>query len=206
MKRILIYIAATVLLSGIYLYASRGPDISNTLKRIILPELEDATGRKFIAQQIYINLMPLFVEIKGLKSFDDNGEKILEVQRVKGYIGLSGLIRKKLIVRRLVLKAPELRTDRKQIEEILANIKQYLAKPAKMPIKLEIKSISFTDADLSYQDSDYKADLGGFDADVILNKNPAFKVSSRRVLFNKKGLNEAKGSLQAVFFLRDTLV
>jgi translocation and assembly module TamB len=206
MKRKLIYIMAAVLLFGILLYASRGPDISNTLKRIILPELEDATGRKFIAQQIYINLMPLFVEIKGLKSFDDNGEKILDVQRVKGYIGLSGLIRKKLIVRRLVLKAPELRTDRKQIEEILGNIKQYLAKPTKMPIKLEIKSISVTDAALSYQDSDYKADLGGFAADVIINKNPEFKVSSRRVLFNKKGLNEAKGSLEATFFLRDTLL
>src|SRR5208337_4316798 len=128
MKQKLIYIAAAVLLCGIFLYASRGPDISNTLKRIILPELEAATGRKFIAQQIYINLMPFFVEIKGLKSFDDNGEKLLDVQRVKGYIGLSGLIRKKLIVKRLVIKEPELRTDRKQLEDISENIKKYLAK------------------------------------------------------------------------------
>ena len=206
MKRILIYIAVTVLLSGIYLYASRGPDISNTLKRIILPELENATGRKFIAQQIYINLLPLFVEIKGLKSFDDNGEKILDVQRVKGYIGLSGLIRKKLIVKRLVLKEPELLTDRKQLEEISANIKQYLAKDTHMPIKLEVKSVSVTDAALSYQDSDYKAALGGFNADVIINNTPKFIVSSKRVFFSKKGLHEAKGSLEAIFFLRDTLV
>jgi len=206
MKRKLIYIAAAVLLCGIFLYASRGPDISNALKRVILPELEDATGRKFIARQIYINLMPLFVEIKGLKSFDENGEKILEVQRVKGYIGLSGLIRKKLIVKRLVLKEPELGTDRKQLEDILSNIKQYLAKPARIPIKLEIKSINVTDAALSYQDSDYRADLGGLDADVLISKAPEFIVSSRRVLFNKKGLHEAKGSLETIFFLRDTLV
>ena len=206
MKRVLIYIAAAVLLSGIYLYASRGPDISNVLKRIILPELEDATGRKFIAQQIYINLLPLFVEIKGLKSFDDNGEKILDVQRVKGYIGLSGLLRKKLIIKRLVLKEPELRTDRKQLEEISANIKQYLAKPAQMPIKLEVKSLSVTDAAISYQDSNYKAALEGFDADVIINKTPKFIVSSRKVFFNMKGLHEAKGSLETIFFLRDTLV
>src|SRR5208283_2703891 len=206
MKRILIYIAATVLLSGIYLYVSRGPDISNTLKRIILPELENATGRKFVAQQIYINLLPLFVEIKGLKSFDDNGEKILDVQRVKGYIGLSGLIRKKLIVKRLVLKEPELRTDRKQLEEISANIKQYLAKPTQMPIKLEVKSLSVIDAAISYKDSNYKADMEGFDADVIINKTPKFIVSSRKVFFNMKGLHEAKGSLDAIFFLRNTLV
>ena len=206
MKRKLIYIAAAVLLCGIFLYASRGPDISNALKRIILPELEDATGRKFIAQQIYINLMPLFVEIKGLKSFDDNGEKILDVQRVKGYIGLSGLLQKKLIVKRLVLKEPELRTDRKQLEEISANIREYLAKPAQMPIKLEVKSVSVTDAALSYQDSNYKAALEGLDADVIINKTPKFIVSSRKVFFNMKGLHEAKGSMEAIFFLRDTLV
>ncbi|HXW68346.1 MAG TPA: translocation/assembly module TamB domain-containing protein [Dissulfurispiraceae bacterium] len=206
MKRKLIYIATAVLLCGIFLYASRGPDISNALKRVILPELEDATGRKFIAQQIYVNLMPLFVEIKGLKSFDDNGEKILEVQRVKGYIGLSGLIRKKLLVKRLVIKEPELHTDRRQLEEISANIKQYLAKPTRIPIKLEIKSINVSDAALSYKDSDYRADQGGFDADVIINKDPEFIVSSRRVLFNKKGLHEAEGSLEATFFLRDTLV
>src|SRR5208337_2494640 len=196
MKRKLLYIAAALLLSGIFLYASRGPDISNALKRVILPELEDATGRKFVARQIYINLMPLFVEIKGLKSFDDNGEKILDVQRVKGYIGLSGLIRKKLIVKRLVLKEPDLRTDRKQLEEISANIKQYLAKPTKMPIKLEVKSLSVTDGAISYQDSNNKAALEGFDADVIINKTPKFIVSSRKVFFNMKGLHEAKGSLE----------
>ncbi len=206
MKRKLIYIAAAVLLCGIFLYASRGPDISNALKRTILPELEAATGRKFIAQQIYINLMPLFVEIKGLKSFDDNGEKFLEVQRVKGYIGLSGLIRKKLIVKRLVLKGPDLRTDRKQLEDISENIKKYLAKKSRMPIKLEVKSLSVTDAALSYQDSNYKADMGGFDADVIISKTPEFIVSSRRVSFNMKGLHEARGSLEASFFLRDNLV
>ncbi len=205
-KRKLIYVAAAALLCGIFLYASRGPDISNALKRIILPELENATGRKFIARQIYINLLPLFVEIKGLKSFDDNGEKILEVERVKGYIGLSGLLRKKLIVRRLVLKGPVLQTDRKQLEDILENIKHYLAIPAKMPVKLEIKSISVNDAALSYQDSNYGASLGGFNADVIISKTPEFIVSSRSVLFNMKGLHEAKGSLEAIFFLRDTFV
>ena len=123
-KRKLIYVAAAALLCGIFLYASRGPDISNALEGIILPELENATGRKIIARQIYINLLPLFRDQR-TKSFDDNGEKILEVPTVKGYIGLSGLLRKKLIVRRLVLKGPVLQTDRKQLEDILENIKHY---------------------------------------------------------------------------------
>jgi hypothetical protein len=206
MKRKILYIAAAALLFSIFLYASRGPDISNTLKRLILPELEAATGRKFIAQQIYINLFPLFAEIKGLKSFDENGEKILEIERVKGYIGLSGLIQKKITIKRLVLKKPELRANRKQIDEISANIRKYLAEETKMPIKVEVKSVSVYDAALGYQDNDYGLLLGGFNADVILGKTPRFIVASKKWVLDKKGLREAKGSLEAEFFLRNAML
>ncbi len=206
MTKRIIYIAIAVLLFGIFLYASRGPNISNALKRIILPELETATGRKFIAQKIYVNLFPLFVEIKGLKSFDDNGERIIEVQRVKGYIGLSGLIQKKVFIKRLVITEPNLRTDRKQIEDISANIKKYLAQEPKMPFKVEVKSVTIANAELFYQDSDYKLLLGGFNSDVIIARNPKFIVSSKRVVFDKKGLNEATGALESVFYLKDTIV
>src|SRR5512135_933404 len=69
----------------------RGPHISNALKKLILPELELMVGRKVIAQQIYVNLFPLFVEAKGLKIFDDKGERIFLAQRVKAYLDLTGI-------------------------------------------------------------------------------------------------------------------
>ncbi|MGD0283141.1 MAG: translocation/assembly module TamB domain-containing protein, partial [Dissulfurispiraceae bacterium] len=206
MKRRLLYIAAAVLLTGIYLYASRGPNISNALKRIILPELEAATGRKFVAQQIYINVFPLFAEIKGLKSFDDNGEKILEVERVKGYLGLSGLIQRKITIKRLVLKNPDIRADKKQIAEISANITKYLAGQPKSSLKVEVKSVSVYDAELSYKDKDYGLLMGGFSADVILGQTPKFIVASKKMVFDKKGLREAKGSLEAEFRLRNSML
>ncbi|MBF0507275.1 MAG: hypothetical protein HQL09_10630, partial [Nitrospirae bacterium] len=206
MKRQFFYIAAAVLLFSIFLYASRGPNISNALKKIILPELEAATGRKFIAQQIYINLFPLFAEIKGLKSFDDNGERILEIQRVKGYIGLSGLLQKKLFINRLVIVNPIIDANKKGIDEISANVKKYLEQEPKTPFKVEVRSVTLNEAELSYRDTDYKLLLGDLHADVTITRDPKFIVSSSRVVFDRKGLNEAKGSLDTVFFLRGPLI
>lgn len=42
------YLSLGVLLIGIVIFVSRGPRISNALKKIILPELENMTGRKVI--------------------------------------------------------------------------------------------------------------------------------------------------------------
>jgi len=203
MKRKLLYISAAVLLIGIFLYASRGPNISNSLKRIILPELEAATGKKFIAQKIYVNLFPLFIEIKGLKSFDDNGDKFVEIRRVKGYIGLSGLLEGKIFIDRLVLKEPDIRVERKQFVEIIENVKRYLARETKTQLKLAVPAVSSEDAAISFQDDDYKMSAAGLNADVVLGKKPKFIISSREVSFDKKGFQNARASLEAVFLLKD---
>ena len=89
------YLSTGVLLIGIIIFVSRGPHISNALKKIILPELENMTGRKVIAQSIYLNLFPLFIEAKGVKLFDDEGNRVLTVDRIKGYPKLSAIRRKK---------------------------------------------------------------------------------------------------------------
>jgi hypothetical protein len=62
---------------GIVAIVLRGPHISNALKKIILPEIEMATGHKVIAQKIYVNIYPFFVEAKELKIFSDKGDRIL---------------------------------------------------------------------------------------------------------------------------------
>ena len=92
------------LLLGIAVMALRGTHISNVLKREILPELEIATGHKVIAQKIYVNLFPLFVEAKEIKIFDEEGNRILLAKRVKGYLDISGIFYKSIKIRRLVIK------------------------------------------------------------------------------------------------------
>jgi len=102
-KKILYYSILVVFLALIF-YVLRGPNISNELKKAILPELEEATGKKFVAQKIYVNLIPFFVEIKDLKAFDDDGNKVLTVERVKGYLSVTGFFDKQIVIKRLVIK------------------------------------------------------------------------------------------------------
>ena len=122
------FLVALALLIGVAAFALRGPYISNALKKLILPELELMSGRRVIAQRIYVNLFPLFVEAKNLKVFDDGGTRILVVPEVKAYVDLSGLSAKRITIRRLVLKEPGITTDRAQTEAIIGNVKAYLAK------------------------------------------------------------------------------
>jgi len=67
------FLIALGLLFTIAAILLRGPHISNSLKKMILPELEMATGHKVIAQKMYINIFPFFVEAKEMKMFDEEG-------------------------------------------------------------------------------------------------------------------------------------
>ena len=112
-KRIksLAWLIPIVVIVGITAFILRGPHVSNALKKLILPELELIVGRKVIAQKIYVNLFPLFVEAKGLKIFDDSGGRILVSQRVKAYLDLTGIAGRNIrIRRRLIIGSREIRS------------------------------------------------------------------------------------------------
>ncbi|MCL5238711.1 MAG: translocation/assembly module TamB domain-containing protein [Nitrospirae bacterium] len=203
MKRKFTYIAIIIIVFGLILYALRGPNISNQLKRLILPELELATGNKFIARKIYINIFPLFIEMKGIKAFDDNGNNILAAERAKGYIAVSGLFRKEIIIKRLVIKNPEIQSDRVQVEEIIANVKKRLAEPAKMPFKVIIKSVDVVNATLFLKDKDAEITLKGLNAEIIASDTTLFRISSEGVKIIKKGLPDLQGMIETLFVLKE---
>ncbi len=91
-KRVLSLLFLTIVI-GLVIFISRGPYVSNALKRLILPELEAALQQKVIAKKIYINIFPLFIEAKDLKVFDEDGKRILLANRVKGYIEPLGSLK-----------------------------------------------------------------------------------------------------------------
>jgi translocation and assembly module TamB len=206
MKKKVIIITSAILLLGVFLYASRGPNISNTLKKLILPELELITGKKFIAQKIYINIIPLFIEMKGVKTLDDNGDTILSVERVKGYIGLSGLLSNKIAIKRLVVKHPEISAKSSQLYEILDSVKLYLAKENRAPFKVVVKSVEVSDARMTFREGDELISLNGLNAEAIISDNPRFRVSSRSFSFAGKGIADLRGAFEILFTIKDNTV
>ncbi len=203
MKKKLIYLSIAVLFFGTFLYAVRGPNISNALKKKILPELELATGRKFIVHKIYINIFPLFIEMKGIKSFDDNGNKILGAERVKGYVDFLGLFRKEVIIKRLVIRDLAVRSDKDDMEEIIANVKRRLTEESKLPFKVVVRSIDLANADLFLQDRSANLAFKGLNAGIIASDTARFRVSSREFKIVAPGVPDFQGIFETYFTLKD---
>ncbi len=202
-----LYLLTFAVIIGLVTFISRGPYISNELKRIILPELAAVFGQKVIAQKIYINLFPLFIEAKGLKVFDEAGNRILISKRVKGYIDLSGLLSRNLYIQRLVIKEPDISTNREQLEKIINSVKTYLEKERSTTFKVKIKVIEVVNGIISLR-GDLKdvLDIKGLAGEIILQKDPRLKISIKKFDIRKEGLPEFTGNIDtSLVFKKDTI-
>jgi hypothetical protein len=202
-----LYLLTFAVIIGLVTFISRGPYISNELKRIILPELAAVFGQKVIAQKIYINLFPLFIEAKGLKVFDEAGNRILISKRVKGYIDLSGLLSRNLYIQRLVIKEPDISTNREQLEKIINSVKTYLEKERSTTFKVKIKVIEVVNGIISLR-GDLKdvLDIKGLAGEIILQKDPRLKISIKKFDIRKEGLPEFTGNIDtSLVFKKDAI-
>lgn len=207
LKRFAFLIPIAVII-GVAAFILRGPQVSNALKRLILPEIEQLVGRKAVAQKIYINLFPLFVEAKGLKVFDEKGERILFVQRVKAYLDLTSIAGRQIKIRRLVLKEPEITTDRKQAMDIAAHVKDYLEKVSDTAFKVKIKAAQVQNGGIHYSDDEYKtvSAVEGFDGEVLLGEWVRVNASLRKFDVKKEGWPALSGNGDVGFSVKDDTV
>ena len=186
----------------------RGPHISNILKKAILPELEAALQQKVIAKKIYINIFPLFIEVRDIKVFDENGTKMLSAERVKGYIEPLGLLQKRISIHRLVIRKPNLSSGRQRLAKTIENVKAYLAKESNFPFKVSVKVVEVSEASASLQDQDLQSslDIKGLRSEVILGKTPKLNISTGQFDIRKKGLPEFTGDVTAALLLREDVI
>jgi uncharacterized protein involved in outer membrane biogenesis len=166
-KKIL-FVAVPVVIVVLTALFFRGPHISNLLKKLILPELSSLTGKQVMAQKITLNLFPLFIEAREIKVFDE-GIEIVHLPRVKGYIEASGLLRKRLVLRRITVKEPVITCDSTQVETIIENIKKYLEAERKAPLTVAVKAVVLDNGRfaLQYKEDTFRAN--GVSGEAILN-------------------------------------
>lgn len=176
-----LFIIALLILVGIFFYISRITNISNELKKIILPELELALGKKVTIQKISINVIPIFLEINNLAVYDDEGNKFFTVKRAKSYISILGILKREIIIKRLVIKDPFLNIDKKEANLIIKNLKNYLSQETKIPFKLKIKSINTADGDIEIKDPDFKIHATELNSEILLADIPRIRISSKMI-------------------------
>ncbi|MDA8105111.1 MAG: hypothetical protein M0Z71_06975, partial [Nitrospiraceae bacterium] len=202
------YFIPLAVLLGIVALVLRGPYLSNALKKAILPELELMTGERVIAQKIYVNLFPLFVEANGLKVFDDKGTRILVAPRVKAYVELSGVPAGQIKIRRLVLKRPEVTTDRIQASQIIEHVKAYLAKERDTAFKVKIRAVEVQEGRGLYQDAEEGMTSGveGLQGEILIGETQRIRASAKRVSVSKKGWPDLSAEADMILAVKDETV
>jgi hypothetical protein len=200
-KKKIAYLSIFVFLAALLFFAARGPYISNSLKKLILPELELMTGRKVIAGKIYINIFPLFVEMKDLTVFDEAGTRLLAAERLKGYVSLTGLFTKEMVIKRLVIRNVDTQLNKAEIDEIIENIKKYLAIERKDALKVAVHTVILDNAHLDLHDGEKSISTKGTEAfsQSLLAGNQSdhsrhagvFRLCGN-VLYNAQGYNRYK--------------
>jgi hypothetical protein len=187
-KKFLFVLSSVIVLSLIIIFL-RGPYISNILESLILPELTNASGQKATAEKIYINLFPLFVEAKGLKVLNADGSSIVSAGKVKGYVNLTGLLGRQIVIRRLAVDGVDISASKQKIEEIIKNVKTYLEKERKPVFKVKIKVIDISKGNVVLRDdtSKSRAEMKGLSTELILGEKPRIRAASKEVRIEKEG-------------------
>ena len=86
----------------------RIPQISDTLKGVLVPEIEEITGERVTVENISLNLFPLFIQAKGIRLLDEQGAPLVNANRAKAYVDLGGIFSKRITLYRLVFYDPEI--------------------------------------------------------------------------------------------------
>lgn len=124
-KSILRYLAIGVLsliLILVFLFIPENPYLSNYLKKLILPELQSATGYPATAEKIYLHIFPLYAGVKNLKFIDEKGEVVARIGLIKVYPEISSFVFRRPVIRRILVKEPIFLMNKDRIEFIKENI------------------------------------------------------------------------------------
>lgn len=202
LKRI-IALSVMTLLFAVVFFIARSSYVSDQLKKLILPELSIASGRQVTAQKVYVNIFPFFIGINDLGVFD-NGKEIFHLQQAKGYIGFSGILSREVVVKRLVLRRPELRSNDIQIEDILNRVNAYLHIDRGPSVRFVFKAIIVNDGafTLDYRDNFFKG--RDFSGEAILGNftNPYISFSLKDIETTIKDLGELKAEAKGALVIK----
>jgi hypothetical protein len=138
---------------GVLFFLLRGPYLSNYIKRIIIPVLENVTMERVIIDKAVINLFPFYVQAKGLKIFDKDGNRLLWVTKTRAYIDILSLFSNEIKIRQLTLKEPDLTAGENDFKRMTKNINKQSSAGEKSKYSVTLRNLKLTDGNFKYSDA-----------------------------------------------------
>jgi translocation and assembly module TamB len=121
MRRFTVIITVLLIIALVF-FLLRGPYLSNSIKRIIQPVLEKVIGERIIIDRAVINLFPLYLQTKGFKVFDKEGNRLLWVTKMRAYVDVVSLFSGRLKIRRLTVREPNLTIEEEHLYKIIKRL------------------------------------------------------------------------------------
>jgi len=154
-------LGVAVLAFAFLFFLLRGPYLSNFTKRLIIPTLENSTGERVIMNKAVINLLPFYLQGKGIKVFDKDGNQLLYIRKSRVYIGLTALLSREFRISKLTLLEPEIDISKQELNKIINNVKKYTNGKDRKKYRTTLKAIELTDGEFSYSDNDKSRSAAG---------------------------------------------
>jgi len=181
--QIITLLSLVIFFFGVLFFLLRGPYLSNSIKRIIVPQLENITRERIIIDKAVINLFPFYVQAKGFNIYDKDGNRLLWITKSRAYIDLLGLLSDEIVIRKLVLKEPELSADENAILKIIDSINKSTSIGEKGKFKVVLKNIKMTEGKVDYKSEKYptKISASGIFFDMAMkNRSAAVNLLMRK--------------------------
>ena len=196
--RITAFLILAAFAFGILFFLLRGPYLSNSIKRIIIPVFENATRERVLIDKAVINLFPFYLQAKGFKVFDRNGNRLLWITKARAYIDLTGLLSKEIRIRKLMLKEPDLTAGETDVNRIMDNIRKSSSSGGEGKYRVRLKNVQLTDGNIKFTGA--KASFGisgsGLFLDMVSNNtSSAINVSLRDAALKLPRGSELRGGL-----------
>ncbi|MBI5408971.1 MAG: translocation/assembly module TamB domain-containing protein [Nitrospirae bacterium] len=202
-KRLIITLIA-VFSTALLFFIFRGPYLSNSAKRVLIPILENVTRERVLIDKAVVNVFPFYVQAKGLKVFDKDGNKLLWVTKTRAYIDLLGLLSREIRIRKLTVKEPELTVDEAALKRITENFKRVTSEDAeKTGYKISLKNIELTNGSLSFINPEGLAvSAKGLFFDMTTKNVVSAELLLKEGTVKLPDMKEVKGGLSGKFGLK----
>ncbi|MBL7050041.1 MAG: translocation/assembly module TamB domain-containing protein [Nitrospira sp.] len=183
-------VGISILMFAIVFFLLRGPYLSNYIKRIFIPVLENVTRESVLIDKAVINLFPFYLQAKGLKVFDRDGNRLLLISKTRVYLDISGLLSGKVILRRITLKEPQFKLTEDGLNRILTNISSSSESGQGGKYEVTLKNLKLMDGSFQFSSAMGEKSISGkgLFVDLISRKN-----SSALLWSLKQGEVQLKG-------------
>ncbi|MBI5664115.1 MAG: hypothetical protein HZC49_03335 [Nitrospirae bacterium] len=207
--KILIIAGLISMFLGVLFFLLRGPYLSNSVKRILVPVLENATQERVLIDKAVINLFPFYVQVKGFKLFDKDGNRLLWIAKSRAYIDILALLTREIRIRKLTLKEPALTINETDVHRITDNLRKSALVGEKGQYSVTLKNIQLTDGNVSFITADKLSSFSG--STLYMDMAPKGSSYLMTVLMKKGTLklanqSELEGSFDGKFKIKKNKV